>query len=47
MVLVTVFLLTAFLFFVDMAWAWGLTKIGVLQQAQPGTQATVAQEPSY
>lgn len=46
-VLVTVFLLTVFLFVVDMAWAWGLTKIGVLQQAQPGTQATAVQEPSY
>ncbi len=46
-VLVTVFLLTMFLFVVDMAWAWGLTKIGVLQQAPPGTQSTAVQEPSY
>lgn len=46
-VLVTVFLLTVFLFFVDMAWAWGLTKIGVLQTAPAGTQTTTVQEPSY
>lgn len=46
-VLATVFLLTVFLFVVDMAWAWGLTRIGVLQQAAPGTQQTTVQEPSY
>lgn len=46
-VLMTVLLLTVFLFVVDMAWAWGLTKIGVLQQADPATQTAVSQEPSY
>lgn len=30
-VLTTVVLMTAFIFFVDIAWGWGLSKIGVLQ----------------
>lgn len=37
-VLTTVFLLTAFLFVVDVAWGWGLSKIGVLQMPTGQTQ---------
>jgi hypothetical protein len=36
-VLVTVVLLTLFLFFVDQIWAWILTQIGVIQIAPPSS----------
>jgi preprotein translocase SecE subunit len=39
-VLVTVVLLTVFLFVVDQAWAFVLTKVGVIQIAPPSAQQT-------
>jgi preprotein translocase SecE subunit len=46
-VLVTVILLTVFLFVVDQIWAFTLTKVGVIQIAPSATQQTGAQEQSW
>lgn len=45
-VLVTVALLTLFLFVVDQAWAWALSRVGVLRLPPP-TEAAAQREPSY
>jgi preprotein translocase SecE subunit len=45
-VLVTVALLTLFLFVVDQAWAWALSKVGVLRLPPP-TETAAQKEPSY
>lgn len=44
-VLVTVVLLTVFLFVVDQAWAWGLTRVGVLQKPPDATAPVQREQP--
>jgi preprotein translocase SecE subunit len=46
-VLVTVALLTLFLFVVDQGWAWMLTRVGVVQLPETTSQQTSQREPSY
>jgi preprotein translocase SecE subunit len=44
-VLVTVLLLTLFLFLVDQGWAWALTRVGVLQAPTNQTPTTQKEQP--
>lgn len=46
-VLVTVFLLTVFLFAVDQMWGWALTRVGVIQLPPPDTQQESQRELGY